>query len=102
MLPARFAEVAANQLGQVGTDAVARDLWLRLGEAALQRHGDRALAIMAAASAGTDRKTRAALISIATLERRGAAARSAASQRARRCDVRRDTSPARPVRGSLA
>jgi tetratricopeptide (TPR) repeat protein len=35
----RFAEVAANQLGLVGADAAARELWLHLGEAALQRHG---------------------------------------------------------------
>ncbi len=35
----RFAEAAANQLSLVRTDAGARELWLRLGEAALQRHG---------------------------------------------------------------
>ena len=35
----RFAEVAANQLSLVSTDVDARELWLRLGEAALQRHG---------------------------------------------------------------
>ncbi|MBK9754046.1 MAG: serine/threonine protein kinase [Nannocystis sp.] len=36
---ARFADIAANQLGLVGAEAPARELWLRLGEAALQRHG---------------------------------------------------------------
>ena len=35
----RFAEIAANQLGLVGDDAPARELWKRLGEAALLRHG---------------------------------------------------------------
>jgi tetratricopeptide (TPR) repeat protein len=34
-----FAEVAANQLGLVGTDVAARELWLRLGEAAIRRYG---------------------------------------------------------------
>jgi len=33
----RFAEVAANQLGLVASEPAARELWLRLGEAALER-----------------------------------------------------------------
>ena len=36
---ARFAEIAANQLGIVGADAPARELWMRLGAAAIERHG---------------------------------------------------------------
>jgi len=35
----RFAESAADQLGQVGRDPEARELWRALGEAALARHG---------------------------------------------------------------
>jgi len=35
----RFADIAASQLGLDGGDVAARDLWLRLAEAALQRHG---------------------------------------------------------------
>ena len=35
----RFADMAANQLGLVAADVPARELWLRLAEAALQRHG---------------------------------------------------------------